>query len=165
VTSDTERDAVGGFKVVEDFLRPVTRKEAYNADITYGTNHEFGFDYLRDNMVYDSNQRVQRGFNFCVVDEVDSILIDEARVPLIISGEAEDSTEKYRQFTKVVSLLQKETDYIIDEKLKAVSFTEEGQNKVVRELGSDPWLNNDITATHQLESALRAKTLFLKDRD
>lgn len=164
-TLDHERDVVGGFKVVENFLRPVSRKEAYDADITYGTNHEFGFDYLRDNMVYDKSQQVQRGFWYAVVDEVDSILIDEARVPLIISGEAEDATEKYRQFTRVVSGLTRETDYTIDEKLKTVSFTEEGQNKVVKALGRDPWFDNDIVATHQLESALRAKTLFLKDRD
>jgi len=162
---DKERDLMGSFKVVEDFLRPATRKEAYDADITYGTNHEFGFDYLRDNMVYELSQKVQRGFNFCIVDEVDSILIDEARVPLIISGQAEDATEKYRQFTRVVSSLEKDTDFTIDEKVKSVNFTEEGQNKVVKNLQSDPWLDNDITATHQLESALRAKTLFLKDRD
>ncbi len=162
---DKKRDTLGSFKVVEDYLRPVSKKEAYSADITYGTNHEFGFDYLRDNMVYDLSQQSQRGFNFCIVDEVDSILIDEARVPLIISGATDDSTEKYYQFVKVLSPLQKDEDYTLDEKMKAVSFTEEGQNKVVKKLGSDPWLENDITATHQLESALRAKTLFLRDRD
>jgi len=162
---DKERDIVGGFKVVEDFLRPVSKKEAYAADITYGTNHEFGFDYLRDNMVFDLNQQAQRGFNFAVVDEVDSILIDEARVPLIISGQSDDPTEKYRQFTKIVEPLQKEEDYAIDEKLKTVSFTEAGQEKVIKRLGADPWAENDIQQTHQLESALRAKTLFLRDRD
>jgi preprotein translocase subunit SecA len=162
---DEERDMVGGFKVVEDYLRPCTKKEAYAADITYGTNHEFGFDYLRDNMVYDISQQVQRGFNFVIVDEVDSILIDEARVPLIISGQADQATDKYYQFAKLMLPLKKDEDYTIDEKLKAVNFTEEGQNKVVKSLGSDPWEKNDITATHQLESALRAKTLFLKDRD
>ena len=83
---DQERDVMGNFKVVQNYLKPVSRKEAYAADITYGTNNEFGFDYLRDNMVYEKNQEVQRGFNFVIVDEVDSILIDEARVPLIISG-------------------------------------------------------------------------------
>ena len=163
--NDQLRDVVGGFKVVESFLRPVTRREAYAADITYGTNHEFGFDYLRDNMVYDFSQMAQRGFNFAIVDEVDSILIDEARVPLIISGQEEEATEKYYQFAKVVSPLEKETDYTVDEKLKTVSFTESGQNKVVKTLGSDPWMDNDIATTHQLESALRAKVLFLKDRD
>lgn len=162
---DQQRDQVGSFKVVEDFLRPATRKEAYAADITYGTNHEFGFDYLRDNMVYELGQQVQRGFNFCIVDEVDSILIDEARVPLIISGAGEDATEKYNQFAKLVIPLQKEVDYIIDEKLKTATFTEAGQDTIVKHLGADPWGENDIVATHQLESALRAKVLFLKDRD
>ncbi len=162
---DKERDVIGGFKVVQEFLKPCSRKEAYTADITYGTNHEFGFDYLRDNMVYELQQQVQRGFSFCIVDEVDSILIDEARVPLIISGQEEEATEKYYQFAKIVSPLEKEVDYTVDEKMKAVSFTEDGQNRVVKSLGSDPWLDNDIVITHQLESALRAKVLFLKDRD
>ncbi len=162
---DEKRDVVGSFKIIEDFLKPVSKKEAYLADITYGTNNEFGFDYLRDNMVYDLNQQVQRGHHFAIVDEVDSILIDEARVPLIISGQADEATEKYYQFAKIVEPLAKEEDYTVDEKMKAVSFTEEGQNKVVKKLGFDPWQENDIATTHQLESALRAKTLFLKDRD
>ena len=162
---DTDRDIKGGFKVLEDYLRSAEKKEVYAADITYGTNHEFGFDYLRDNMAYDMGQQVQRGFNFVIVDEVDSILIDEARVPLIISGQAEEATDKYYQFVKIVDPLIREEDYILDEKMKTVNFTENGQNKVVKSLGHDPWLQNDIPATHQLESALRAKTLFLKDRD
>jgi len=155
---DRERDSTGSFKVIQDYLKPCSRKEAYSADITYGTNNEFGFDYL-------FGQQAQRGFNFAIVDEVDSILIDEARVPLIISGQAEEATEKYYQFAKVAAPLEKNTDYEIDEKLKTVSFTEQGQNRVVKSLGFDPWLDNDIATTHQLESALRAKTLFLKDRD
>src|SRR5207302_2058573 len=106
------------FKIVEEYLRPVSRREAYAADITYGTNHEFGFDYLRDNMVYDVGQQVQRGHSFAIIDEVDSILIDEARVPLIISGEAEKATDKYYQFAKVVLPLQPDEDYILDEKMK-----------------------------------------------
>jgi len=162
---DKERDVMGNFKVVQNYLKPVTRKEAYAADITYGTNNEFGFDYLRDNMVYDINQEAQRGFNFVIVDEVDSILIDEARVPLIISGEAEEATDKYYNFARVVSILEKDSDYELDEKTKSVSFTEQGQNKVVKNLGFDPWLDNDIITTHHLESALKAKALFLKDRD
>ena len=104
---DKERDVMGNFKVVQNYLKPVSRKEAYAADITYGTNNEFGFDYLRDNMVYEKNQEVQRGFNFVIVDEVDSILIDEARVPLIISGEAEEATEKYYNFARVVASWKK----------------------------------------------------------
>jgi len=162
---DQQRDILGGFKVLENFLKPVSRKEAYLVDITYGTNHEFGFDYLRDNMVYSSSQEVQRGYNFAIVDEVDSILIDEARVPLIISGQESEATDKYYNFAKVVLPLEKEKDYVIDEKLKTVTFTEQGQNRVVKSLGSDPWMENDITTTHQLESALKAKSLFLKDRD
>ena len=163
--TDQERDAVGSFKVVQDYLKPASKKEAYAADITYGTNNEFGFDYLRDNMVYDINQQAQRGHHFVIVDEVDSILIDEARVPLIISGRAEDATDKYYKFVKVVSPLQKEEDYTLDEKLKSVNFTEQGQDKVVKNLGADPWGENDISTTHQLESALKARVLFLKDRD
>ena len=169
---DEIRDTIGSFKVIQDYLKPVSRKEAYAADITYGTNNEFGFDYLRDNMVYEKNQEAQRGFNFVVVDEVDSILIDEARVPLIISGEAEEATEKYYTFAKIVGLLEGspstssgQADYEVDEKAKAVIFTDQGQNKVVKSLGSDPWLDNDVITTHQLESALKAKALFLKDRD
>ena len=162
---DKERDVIGSFKVVQNYLKPVSKKEAYNADITYGTNNEFGFDYLRDNMVYEKNQEVQRGFNFVIVDEVDSILIDEARVPLIISGQAEEATEKYYNFAKIVSDLEKGTDYELDEKMKAVAFTDQGQNKIVKKIGSDPWLENDITTTYQLESALKAKALFFKDRD
>jgi len=162
---DKERDVMGNFKVIQNYLKPVSRKEAYAADITYGTNNEFGFDYLRDNMVYQQSQEVQRGFNFVIVDEVDSILIDEARVPLIISGEAEEATEKYYTFAKVVGFLEKDSDYELDEKMKSVTFTDQGQNRVVKSLGFDPWLDNDIITTHQLESALKAKALFLKDRD
>jgi len=162
---DKERDALGNFKVIQNYLKPVSRRDAYAADITYGTNNEFGFDYLRDNMVYEQSQESQRGFNFVIVDEVDSILIDEARVPLIISGQAEDIAEKYYTFAKVVGVLEKDSDYEIDEKMKAATFTDQGQNKVVSKLGFDPWLENDVITTHQLESALKAKALFLKDRD
>ncbi len=162
---DKERDILGGFKVVEDFLRPVSKSQAYGADITYGTNHEFGFDYLRDNMVFELSLKTQRGHNFAIIDEVDSILIDEARVPLIISGQAEDATQKYYRFADIVANLEKEEDFTVDEKMKAVNFTEEGQEKVVKKMGKDPWLNNDISITHQLESALKAKALFSKDKD
>jgi preprotein translocase subunit SecA len=164
-TKDEIRDELGSFKVVEDYLRPVSRKEAYLADITYGTNNEYGFDYLKDNMVYDLNQMSQRGFNFAIVDEVDSILIDEARTPLIISAPIDESTDKYYQFAKIVSYLKEIEDYEIDEKQKAVSFTEQGQNKVIKSLGLDPWGENDISTTHQLEAALKAKTLFELDKD
>jgi preprotein translocase subunit SecA len=162
---DAVRDQVGSFKVVEDFLRPVSRKEAYQADITYGTNHEFGFDYLRDNMAYGLKDEVQRGPYYAIVDEVDSILIDEARTPLIISAPEQESTDKYYQFSKLASTLKKDEDYTIDEKMKAVTFTDSGQNKVVKSLGSDPWADNNIAVTHQLEAALKARTLFKRDQN
>ncbi len=162
---DKERDLLGGFKVIESYLKPVSRKEAYLADITYGTNNEFGFDYLRDNMVYDLEGRAQRGFSFAIIDEVDSILIDEARVPLIISAPAEGATEKYYQFTKLIEPLKENIDYNMDEKMKSPTFTEEGQDKIVKNLGLDPWAENDIATTHQLEAALKAKTLFHRDKE
>ncbi len=162
---DQIRDELGGFKVIEDFLRPVPRKEAYSADITYGTNNEFGFDYLKDNMVYDLEDNVQRGFNYAIIDEVDSILIDEARTPLIISSPGEESTDKYYLFAKLISKLKPEEDYEIDEKMKAATFTEAGQNKIIDYLKIDPWAENDIAVTHQLEAALRARTFFERDKN
>jgi len=162
---DQIRDELGSFKVIEDFLRPVPRKEAYSADITYGTNNEFGFDYLRDNMAYDLESESQRGFNYAIIDEVDSILVDEARTPLIISAPGEESTDKYYLFSKIVSRLKQDQDYEIDEKMKAVTFTEIGQNRIVEFLKTDPWAENDIATTHQLEAALKAKTLFEKDKE
>ena len=162
---DTLRDEVGSFKVVEDFLRPVDRKEAYQADITYGTNHEFGFDYLRNNMIYDLKDEVQGELYYAIIDEVDSILIDEARTPLIISAPEQESTDKYYQFSKLASGLKEGEDYTIDEKMKAVTFTDAGQNNVVKALGSDPWADNNIAVTHQLEAALKARTLFKRDQN
>ncbi len=164
-TEDKARDILGSFKVFEDFLRPVTRKEAYAADITYGTNNEYGFDYLKDNMVYGLEQESQRGHNYAIVDEIDSILIDEARTPLIISSPGGESTDKYYTFAKLATKLEETRDYEVDEKLKAATFTEAGQNVVIKELGFDPWIDNDISTTHQLESALKAKTIFQKDKD
>jgi len=161
---DKIRDELGAFRVVEDFLKPCSRKEAYLADITYGTNNEFGFDYLRDNMVYDLKDEVQRGFNFAIIDEIDSILIDEARTPLIISSPEQEPTEKYYTFAKIVENLKEGEDYEVDEKLRAATFKEKGQNKIIRALGFDPWAENDIATTHQLESALKAKTLFKRDQ-
>ncbi len=162
---DEIRDEMGSFKVIEDYLRPVSRKEAYSADITYGTNNEFGFDCLRDNMAYSLENQVQRGFHYAIVDEIDSILIDEARTPLIISGASEESTEKYKEFARIASRLEKEKDYTLDEQTKSLAITEEGQEKIVGMLGSDPWAGNDITTTHQLEAALKAKTYFIKDQN
>ncbi len=163
---DETRDLVGGFKVVESYLRPVSRKEAYAADITYGTNNEFGFDYLRDNMVYDLNQQVQREHNFAIVDEVDSILIDEARTPLIISAPDKESSSWYQEFAGIIPKLNSETDYEIDEKRRAVTLTEDGINKIEKILGmGNIYEEKGIKYLHHLEQALRAQALFKKDKD
>ncbi len=163
-------------------LRPISRQEAYRADITYGTNNEFGFDYLRDNMVADLGQMVQRELHYAIVDEVDNILIDEARTPLIISGPSEESTELYAQIDSIIPRLKlaatiaggkmyeveatSEGDYIVDEKAKAVALTEQGVHKVEGFLGVpnlyDP---AHITLVHHVQQALKAHTLFERDRD
>jgi len=163
---DKERDIVGGFKVVESYLRPCSRKEAYAADITYGTNNEFGFDYLKDNMVYDLSQQVQRGFYYAIVDEIDSILIDEARTPLIISAPDEESSLWYQEFARIIPKLDPKTDYEIDEKMKTVNLTEKGILKIEKILGMENiYQEKGVKYLHHLEQALRAQTLFLKDRD
>ena len=160
------RDELGGFYVVEDFLRPCSRKEAYWADITYGTNNEFGFDYLRDNMVYEVSQQVQRGFNYAIVDEVDSILIDEARTPLIISAPDMESSKWYQEFARIIPRLDPKTDYQIDEKMKVSTLTESGINKIEKILGlGNIYEEKGIRYLHHLEQALRAQTLFKRDRD
>jgi preprotein translocase SecA subunit len=147
-------------------LRPIDRKEAYQADITYGTNNEFGFDYLRDNMKFSLDDYVQRELHFAIVDEVDNILIDEARTPLIISGPAEESTEKYYVINRVIPRLQRNLDYTIDEKLRNATLTEEGVAKIERMLGVknlyDP---AEIGTLHHVNQALRAHTLFKRDVD
>ena len=159
------RDELGSFYVVEDFLRPCLRKEAYLADITYGTNHEFGFDYLRDNMVYNKEDIVQRGHHFAIVDEVDSILIDEARTPLIISAPSEEPEEIYYFFAKIAEILKKEKDYKVLEKERTIQWTEEGQENVISILKFDPWKKGDFKTIHKLENALKAKEFFILDRD
>ena len=147
-------------------LRPCSRAEAYAADITYGTNNEFGFDHLRDNMVMDLSQRVQRELYYAIVDEVDNILIDEARTPLIISGEAGESTELYARFARIVSGLREGTDYTVDPKERLVSITEDGTNKVEHALGIDNLYDSaNYELTPYLENALKAETLFGKDRN
>jgi preprotein translocase subunit SecA len=145
-------------------LRPVSRKEAYEADITYGTNNEFGFDYLRDNMVFRLKDQSQRGHFFAVVDEVDSILIDEARTPLIISQPAQEATEKYYQFAKIIDSLSP-SDYSIDEKLRTAHLTEHGTLKIEKMLGVDNLYEKDFSTLHHLEEALKARSLFHKDKD
>jgi preprotein translocase subunit SecA len=159
------RDELGSFYIVEDFLRPCTRKEAYLADITYGTNNEFGFDYLRDNMVYDLKDCVQRDFNFVIIDEVDSILIDEARTPLIISAPSEDISEEYYRFARIAERLEKEKDYLIDEKRRAIELTGEGIKKIIRILDRDPWSEVDVKTIHRLENAIKAKEFFILDQE
>src|SRR5918992_668691 len=146
-------------------LRPVSRQEAYAADVTYGTNNEFGFDYLRDNLVIDLGARVQRGHFMAVVDEVDNILIDEARTPLIISGQAEESADKYLQFARVVPRLKAEEYYIVDEKFKQVAITEAGTDKMEKWLGVDNLFGNDFSMARHLDQALKAEVLYRRDRD
>lgn len=163
---DKVRDELGGFLVVEDFLKPCSRKEAYDCDITYGTNNEFGFDYLKDNMVYDLKQRMQRGFNYAIVDEVDSILIDEARTPLIISAPDEEGSKWYAEFSKIIPRLSKEGDYEVDEKLRAVTLTEKGIDKIEGILNAgNIYDERGIKYLHHLEQALKAEILFKKDKD
>jgi preprotein translocase subunit SecA len=146
-------------------LKPCTRKEAYAADITYGTNNEFGFDYLRDNMVDQVDLLRQRELNFAIVDEVDSILIDEARTPLIISAPASDSGQSYGTFAAIARKLVPE-DYILDEKRKAVSLTDEGVEKVQKMLGvNNLYAPEHVRSVYHMDQALRAETLFNRDRD
>ncbi len=147
-------------------LKPVTRKEAYDADITYGTNNEFGFDYLRDNMVQEAEQMVQRPLNFAIVDEVDSILIDEARTPLIISQPNAKPAERYYNFAKIAKTLQAEKDYTVDEKQKAVSLTEDGIKKIEKSIGVENiYEAGRIEDVHHVEAALKAEAIFTRDKD
>jgi preprotein translocase subunit SecA len=143
-------------------MRPISRKQAYAADITYGTNNEYGFDYLRDNMVYGLDQMVQRELHYAIVDEVDSILIDEARTPLIISAPDTDPTDKYYEFAKAVQKLVEKEDYEVDEKHKAATLTDAGMTKLEKILNVQN-LYNDISTVHHIENALRARTLFKRD--
>ena len=146
-------------------LKPCTRKDAYNADITYGTNNEFGFDYLRDNMTSEVQYLRQRELNFAIVDEVDSILIDEARTPLIISAPAGDNPEQYYQFAKVAARLTPE-DYIFDEKRRSVTLTDKGIDKVQNILGVDNLYSTKHTPlVYHLEQAIRAEIVFKRDKD
>ena len=146
-------------------LKPAERKLAYAADITYGANNEFGFDYLRDNMVQTMDEMVQRGHYFGIVDEVDSVLIDEARTPLIISAPDTEPTEKYYQFARLVAKLDPDGDYTVDEKSKSASLTERGIEKVEKALKIKNLYEKDFEIIHHVENALRAKTLYLNDRD
>jgi len=163
---DKERDELGSFKVIYDFLRPCTRKEAYLADITYGTNNEFGFDYLRDNIEYNINDLRQRDYNFAIVDEVDSILIDEARTPLIISAPTSESESLYDSFSKIVKDFKKGEDFTVDEKLKAIQLTDNGINKAEKALGvGNIYTEGGMKMVHHLETAVRALALFKRDTE
>lgn len=146
-------------------LRPATRKEAYAADITYGTNNEFGFDYLRDNMVNEVDLLRQRDLNFAIVDEVDSILIDEARTPLIISAPAAENPDSYYQFAKIAAKLV-EADYILDEKRRSVALTDEGVEKIQKMLGIKNLYSPEyVRSVYHIDQSLRAQTLFKRDKD
>ena len=163
---DKERDTTGSFLVQEEFLRPCTRREAYLADITYGTNHEFGFDYLRDNLVPDVVNQVQRQLNYAIIDEVDSILIDEARTPLIISVSDRESSDHYKLFARAVARLEEGEDYMVDEKLKSAEILEPGINKIEAMTGvKNLYGMENLRLVHFLEASLKAKALFLRDRD
>lgn len=163
---DKERDELGSFRVFHDFLKPSTRRQSYACDITYGTNSQFGFDYLRDNTAQQKLQLVQRGHIFAVVDEVDSILIDEARVPLILSTAAEDAEGLYMAMDSLAKSLVLGTDYTLDEKLRAVSITDQGISKAEKALKiKNIYTQENIKLVHHLETALRAHAVFQRDRD
>ncbi len=165
-TETKDHDETGLFKVEYEFLRPSTRKESYACDITYGTNNEFGFDYLRDNLVSNKEALVQRGHHYAVVDEIDSILIDESRTPLIIAGQAGDSEDLYQSFATIAKKLVKGEDFEVDEKMRAISLTDAGINKAEKELGIDNiYTEKGIKYVHHLETAVRAESVFLKDKD
>ena len=146
-------------------LKPAQRKAAYETDVTYGTNNEFGFDYLRDNMVQSLEQMSQRGHYFAIVDEVDSVLVDEARTPLIISAPDTEPTDKYFKFAGLVEKLNPDTDYSMDEKAKSATLTEHGITRVEKILKTPNLYEKDFESIHHIENALRAKTLFLRDRE
>jgi preprotein translocase subunit SecA len=175
ITHDTSYLFEPGYPTTDERLinlRPCTRREAYAADVTYGTNNEYGFDYLRDNMVTDLAERVQRGHAYAIVDEVDNILIDEARTPLIISGQAEESAELYQTFARLVPRLRARAegaeeggDYFVDLKDKQVGATEEGIHKIEGWLGIANLYGDDPRLARHFESALRAHALYRRDRD
>ncbi len=163
---DAKRDAEGSFRVFHEFLRPCSRREAYEADITYGTNSEFGFDYLRDNITYNPAELRQRGHAFAVVDEIDSILIDEARTPLIISAPTAQSEELYKTFASIARQLQEGEDYTVDEKHKAIQLTDRGIEQAENMLKIDNiYTEKGIKYVHHLETAVRAKALFRRDKE
>lgn len=163
---DKERDEVGSFKVIHEFMRPCTKKEAYAADITYGTNNEFGFDYLRNNIAYAPEDLAQREYNFAIVDEIDSILIDEARTPLIISAPSRDAEGLYQVCAQIAAQLNMGEDFTVDEKLKAVQITDAGIDKAEKLLGVENiYTDKGVKYVHHIETAVRAKALFHLDKE
>ena len=164
--TDAMRDEEGSFRVLYEFLRPSTRRDAYEADITYGTNSEFGFDYLRDNISYKASELRQRGHSYAIVDEIDSILIDEARTPLIISAPAAESENLYQTFAGIAAKLKRDTDFTVDEKLKAIQMTDAGIEHAEKLLGVENiYTEKGIKYVHHLETAVRAQALFRKDKE
>ena len=163
---DRVRDEKGEYKIEYDYLKACSRREAYAADITYGTNNEFGFDYLRDNLVYSEAEMSQRGHHFAIVDEVDSILIDESRTPLIISNASHESEVLYKNFAKIANDLQETADYVVDEKDRAIRMTEQGIAKVERVLKLQALYTAENTKlVHHLETAVKAKSLFIREKE
>lgn len=163
---DRVRDETGAYKVEYDYLNPITRKEAYAADITYGTNNEFGFDYLRDNLVYEDAQMSQRPHYYAIVDEIDSILIDESRTPLIISAPAQESEVLYNTFAKLAETMMLDEDYKVDEKQRAVQMTEQGIKKAETMMRvSNMYTAENIKLVHHLETAVKAKALFIREKE
>lgn len=167
--TDEKRDDVGSFKIENQYLRPASRQDAYRCDITYGTNNEFGFDYLRDNMVQTLEDMVMRPgdeMHYAIVDEIDSILIDEARTPLIISAPAEKATEQYYQFASLVRQLKEHDDYNVDEKMRTATLTEQGIAKFEQWLGVENlYVEGGVRTVHHIEQALKAEMLFKRDKD
>ncbi len=162
---DKERDEKGSFKVADEFLRPCSRSEAYQADITYGTNNEFGFDFLRDNIEYQKSQLRQREHYYAIVDEVDSILIDESRTPLIISAPTTEAEDFYVRFATIAKQLIPETDYTIDEKYRSIALSEAGINHAEKLLGiNDIYSEKGVKYVHHLETAVKAEALFARDK-
>lgn len=163
---DEERDEEGSYNVIDEFLKKVSRVEAYKADITYGTNSQFGFDYLRDNIEYQKENIRQIEHAFAIVDEIDSILIDEARTPLIISAPSTDPENLYKVFSQIVSTFEKETDYTVDEKHKAVHLTDSGIEKAEKALGVESiYTEKGVKYVHHLETAVKAHALYRDNKE
>ncbi len=166
VEKDEERDIEGSFKVVHEFMRPCTRREAYEADITYGTNNEYGFDYLRDNLEYNPQNLRQRDHYFAVVDEIDSILIDEARTPLIISAPVAEAESLYQKFAAIARQMDEDMDYTVDEKHRQVALSDAGIERAEKILGIENlYTDAGMKMVHHLETAVRAKAVFKRDKD